>query len=201
MGRRWTWGRSTRAFRDSGSREMDWIPTEFYSTLRTSDILEGRQYRDWPRNGTQSDFIYSSPSRRLYEKEEASAKLADNRFSMTMKRGSIDWKIIDRETKIARIHRGSIENGEKKYMAGSNRQACIRKLETAYFTGRRIRRPVAKNRARRKLVGAWNIGGDSAERSREKFDTGWTKLSSPFSVSFGGKSVNFDHLARFNRWV
>lgn len=34
----------------------------------------------------------------------------------------------------------------------------------------KIRRP--KNRARRKLVGSWNIGGDSAERSREKFDTG-----------------------------
>lgn len=45
-----------------------------------------------------------------------------------MKRDSIDWKIIDRET----ISRGggSMEDrsrrGWGKYMAGSNRQACIR---------------------------------------------------------------------------
>lgn len=104
-----------------------------------------------------------------------------------MKRDSIDWKIIDRET----ISRGgSIEArmGGNIWLDRIDKRVFGAEVGDGVFHGAsKIRRP--KNRARRKLVGSWNIGGDSAERSREKFDTGWTKLSSPppFSVSFRRK--------------
>lgn len=78
IGRRWTWGRFTRAF---------WVTRNGLDPCRPADrvllneawILEGRQYFDRPRNGIQSDFrfIYTPIRTTLYKKSPV--KVADNR--------------------------------------------------------------------------------------------------------------------------
>lgn len=242
IGRRWTWGRLTRAF---------WVTRNGLDPCRPADrvllneawILEGRQYFDRPRNGIQSDFrfIYTPIRTTLYKKSPV--KVADNRphpplslhsiHTLFPSSLSLNWKANSTQFGLTRGKRDGmrcerefswnlilvtiVERGRGAVYVEST---CLdkrvfgvwsRKLETAYFTGRRIR-PARRKIARRNRSlarGISELGRVSRRRQRgkvaRKFDTVEANFSSPPPLFFGGEKSVEDlarpHLVRFDGWV
>lgn len=226
IGRRWTWGRFTRAF---------WVTRNGLDPCRPADrvllneawILEGRQYFDRPRNGIQSDFrfIYTPIRTTLYKKSPV--KVADNRphpplslhsiHTLFPSSLSLDWKANSTQFGLTRGKRDGmrcerefswnlilvtiVERGRGAVYVEST---CLdkrvfgvwsRKLETAYFTGRRIR-PARRKIARRNrslVRGISELGRVSRRRQRgkvaRKFDTVEANFSSPPSTLFRGRKI------------
>lgn len=187
IGRRWTWGRLTRAF---------WVTRNGLDPCRPADrvllneawILEGRQYFDRPRNGIQSDFrfIYTPIRTTLYKKSPV--KVADNRLHPPLSLHSIHtlffsiprlksefhaiwintrqtWRNEMRARIFVKLDLGNnsrAREGSGICRIDVSRQACIRSLEPevgdGVFHGASNSSGSAKNRAKEPLVGAWNIG-------------------------------------------